>query len=72
MPDTGFLGLSLLCVAMGISFILFPHALLSASQFLNRTLVTLDQTLVRYRYAMGVLFVVGGYALFQIALLLPH
>lgn len=71
MPDSGMLALSLFSVVGGITFILFPGALLRFSSFLNRTIGVFDQRLMRYRYALGVLLFLLSYGLFRLALLLP-
>ena len=52
-------------------FVLFPHPLLSLSRTLNRTLVVLDEQLIRYRYALGLLLFAVSYLLFRLALLVP-
>ena len=72
MPDSGILVVSLVCVVGGVSFILFPHPLVSLSQALNRTLVALDGQLIRYRYVLGVLLFVASYLFFRLALLVPN
>ncbi|OGX38742.1 MAG: hypothetical protein A3C53_02670 [Omnitrophica WOR_2 bacterium RIFCSPHIGHO2_02_FULL_68_15] len=75
MPDTGLLLLSLVCLVAGIAFVLFPHPLLAISQSLNRTLnrtlVTLDERLIRHRYLSGLLLFVVSYLCFRLALLVP-
>ncbi|MBI2104715.1 MAG: hypothetical protein HYT90_03915 [Candidatus Omnitrophica bacterium] len=71
MPDIGCLFLSLVCLIVGASFILFPHALLGASRALNRTLTVLDDRLIRHRYVMGLLLFAVSYALFRLSLLIP-
>ena len=50
---------------------MFPHPLLGISQSLNRTLVSLDERLIRYRYLCGVVLFVVSYLCFQLALLVP-
>ena len=72
MPDTGFLFLSTLCLMAAVSFILFPNPLLKLSTALNRTLVMLDQRLMRHRYLMGALLFVVSYLLFNLALRIPE
>lgn len=71
MPDSGLLFVSLVCVVAGASFVLFPHPLLQFSRALNRTLVTLDEQLIRYRYLFGVLLFVVSYLCFRLALYIP-
>ena len=71
MPDSGFLVLSLLSIVLGTALFLSPQALLKASSLVNRTLVVLDEQLMRHRYVMGVLAFVASYAFFKIALMLP-
>lgn len=71
MPDTGFLFLSMMSVLVGATLFLAPNVILKVGQQLNRTLVVLDQGLLRHRYVMGVLAFLAGYAFFKIALLLP-
>ena len=71
MPDSGLLVLSLVCLAVGVGFVMFPHPLLILSQTLNRTLVTLDERLIRHRYLCGVLLFVVSYLCFRLALLVP-
>lgn len=70
MPNTGCLLLSLICLVLGVSFILFPRVLQEASRTLNRTLTVLDDRLIRYRYLMGLMLVVASYSLFRLSLLL--
>jgi hypothetical protein len=71
MPDSGLLGLSLVCLVVGAGFILFPHPLLALSQALNRTFTTLDTVLVRHRYLSGLVLFVASYLCFRLALLVP-
>ena len=71
MPDSGLLVLSLVCLAAGVGFVLFPHPLLTVSQALNRTLVRLDERLIRHRYLCGLLLFVVSYLCFRMALLVP-
>ena len=71
MPDSGLLFMSLLCLAAGAGFMLFPHPLLTISQTLNRTLVSLDERLIRHRYLCGALLFVGSYLCFRLALMVP-
>ena len=71
MPDTGFLFLSLLSVVVGAMFILVPDTLLKLSGALNRTLVTLDERLLRYRHLLGLTLLLLSYGLFQLALIMP-
>jgi hypothetical protein len=72
MPDSGLLFLSLICLVGAVGFVLFPHPLLAISQALNRTLVSLDDKLIRYRYVCGALLFVVSYLCFQLALLIPN
>jgi hypothetical protein len=71
MPDSGLIVLSLVCLAAGVGFLLFPHPLLAISQAMNRTLVPLDAKLVRFRYISGVFLFVASYLCFRLALDLP-
>ena len=71
MPDSGLLFMSLLCLAAGAGFVLFPRPLLAISQALNRTLVSLDERLIRHRYLCGALLFVVSYLCFRLALLVP-
>ena len=71
MPDSGLLLLSLVCLVAGVAFVLFPHPLLAISQALNRTLVSLDDKLIRRRYLCGALLFVVSYLCFRLALLVP-
>ena len=71
MPDSGLLVLSLVCLAAGAGFVLFPHPLLTISQALNRTLVSLDERLIRHRYLCGLLLFAVSYLCFRMALLVP-
>ena len=71
MPDSGLLLLSLLCLAAGAGFVLFPHPLMAISQALSRTRATLDDRLIRHRYLCGVLLFVASYLCFRLALLIP-
>ena len=71
MPDTGLLMVSLICLVAGVAFILYPHPLLNLSRALNRTLEVLDESLIRYRYVLGVLLAVVSYLLFRLAFLVP-
>ena len=71
MPDSGLLLLSLLCLGAGVGFILFPHPLLTISQVLNRSLLSLDDKLIRHRYICGILLFVVSYLCLRLALLVP-
>ena len=71
MPDSGLLLLSLVCLVVGVAFVLFPHPLLTISQALNRTLVNLDDRMIRHRYLCGALLFVVSYLCFRLALLVP-
>lgn len=71
MPDTGFLGLSFLSMLVGVMLFLFPQAILRFSGLLNRTLVVLDERLIRQRFLVGLLAFAASYAFFQLALLFP-
>ena len=71
MPDSGLLLLSLLCLAAGVGFVLFPHPLLAISQAMNRTLTTLDERLIHYRYLCGIVLFIVSYLCFRLALLIP-
>ena len=71
MPDSGLLVLSLVCLGVGVGFVMFPHPLLTLSQALNRTLITLDERLIRHRYICGTLLFVVSYLCFRLALLVP-
>ena len=72
MPDSGLLVLSGVCLATGVSFILFPDPLKRLSGVLDRTLVILDQSLMRHRYLIAVALFVTSYLFFRLALLLPE
>lgn len=71
MPDSGLLVMSLVCLVGGVGFVLFPHPLQAISQALNRTLVALDERLIRYRYVCGLLLFLVSYLCFRLALLVP-
>ena len=71
MSVSGLFVISLLCLVAGVGFILFPHPLLAISQAMNRTLVSLDERLIRHRYLCGVLLFVVSYLCFRLALLMP-
>ena len=71
MVETSVLLLSLICVGLGAAFVLFPRAMLAASRAMNRTLAAVDESLMRYRYLIGLLFFAVSYGLFRLALLMP-
>ena len=71
MPDTGCLFLSGLSVALGIMLFMFPAQIVKVGDLLNRTLIVLDQPLLRYRYLMGLGLFVLAYGLVRLSLLLP-
>ena len=71
MPDSGFLVLSFLSIAVGVMLFLLPHTLMKFSVLLNRTLTVFDDQMIRHRYVMGMLAFVASYAFFKIALMLP-
>ncbi len=71
MPDSGCIGLSLGSVVLGTLLFLYPGALGRVSSLLNRTLVSLDERLLRYRYFFGLLAFGASYAFFKLAVLLP-
>ncbi len=71
MPDTGCLALSGASVVLGVMLFMFPHPLVKIGELLNRTLVVMDQALLRYRYLLGLGLFVLAYGLFHLSLLLP-
>jgi len=71
MPDPGMLFVSVVCLVAGVSFFLFPHPLLNLSRALNRTLVVMDERLIRHRYVFGTLLFVVSYLCFRLALITP-
>jgi len=71
MPDSGLLFISLLGAVIGGLLFLSPHTLLDWSGRLNKTLVVLDEWLIRHRYVMGLFAFAASYAFFRLALLLP-
>jgi len=71
MPDTGCLLLSGFSVAVGVMLFMFPTQIIKLGSLLNRTLVILDQPLLRYRYLLGVGLFVLAYGLFRLSLWLP-
>ena len=70
MTPEGLLFVSLLCLLSGVLFFLFPGWLLKLSSYLNRSMITLDQKLMRHRYLVGTLLIVSSYLVFSIALTL--
>ncbi len=70
MPDSGLLFLSLASLIVGTLLFLHPKAILVCSSFLNRTLVVLDDALIRRRYVVGLLAFIASYAFFKLALLI--
>lgn len=71
MPDSGMVFLSLLSVVVGGCLVLSPQTLLTLSERLNVSLVTLDRWLIRHRYIMGIAAFGASYAFFSLALQLP-
>jgi hypothetical protein len=71
MPHKGLLLLSLGCALLSVLFFLFPGAISGANRFLNQTLASLDEPLMRYRYLFGALLAVAAYCIFRVALLVP-
>ena len=71
MPDAACLFLSVCLVVAGLTLLLFPQVMLHVSRSLNRTLMVLDDQLVRHHRLVGVLLFIVGYGVFQLALLLP-
>lgn len=71
MPDTGCLLASVLSSVLAAMFVLFPHALLKLSDFMNRSLTVLDARLMRMRYGWAVVLFVLSYALFKLSLMMP-
>ena len=70
MPEASCLLLSLLCLVVAVILVLFPHGLLDLSRTLNRTLMVLDDQLVKHRYLLSVLLVAVSYGLFRLSLLI--
>lgn len=70
MPEHRLIACSMIAVVLAVMFIMFPGILLHASRTMNRTMVSLDESLMRYRYLLGVLCAVMAYGLFRMALLL--
>lgn len=71
MPDTGMLFLSLVSVVVGTLLFLYPNGIHQFSSLLNRTMATLDESLIRHRYLLGVLTFVASYSFFKLALYIP-
>ena len=63
--------LSVVCLITAVSFVLFPDPLSRLSAALNKTLVVLDHTLMRYRHFVALLLFGVSYLLFRLALLIP-
>jgi hypothetical protein len=73
MPHQGLLLLSLSAMVIGTMYFLFPRVLLRVGQALNRfALQASDERMLRYRYLIGLIFFIGGYGLFKLALLISE
>ena len=70
MSQTGCLVLSLLFLVAAVAFILFPRGLLSLSRAMNRTLIVLDDQLVRHRYLVSLVLFAVSYMVFKLSLLI--
>ena len=71
MPHSGFLFLSVVSLVVGCALYLAPDAISKLDRVLGRTLVTMDEVLLKHRYVAGLLAFAASYAFFQIALTLP-
>ena len=71
MVDPLCLLLGVVCLITAVSFVLFPDPLSRLSASLNKTLVVLDHTLMRYRHVVALLLFGVSYLLFRLALLIP-
>ena len=71
MPDTGCLLLSLGALVLGTMFVLFARPLSKLSEALNRTIMTLDESLMRYRYLIALALFVVSYGLFNLSFVVP-
>jgi hypothetical protein len=69
MPNVAILCVSVVCLIAGVSVVLFPRQLLGVSRALSRPLVTLDESLIRHRYAFGALLFVASYLCFSLAMM---
>ena len=71
MPDTGCFALSVFALVSGVGLILFPHPLVMLSRTLNKTLVQLDDHVMRYRYLLALLAFAMSYGMFRLSIFLP-
>jgi len=69
MVEKLLLVLSLLLLVGAVLCIMFPKAVVGLSGALNRTLGSIDESLMRYRYVLGALLAVVSYGVFYLALL---
>lgn len=71
MVDPTWTTLSVLCLVTGALVILVPKLIVLANDRLSKALVSLDDLLLNYRYAVGIALMVVGYLCFRLALLVP-
>ena len=71
MPQTGLLVLSVLCLAIGALLLVSPKTVVSLGRVLNRTITTVDESMLHARYIWAALLVLTSYGLFRLAVLLP-
>jgi len=60
-------GLSLVALVGGIAVIVAPTWLVKLNAQLNKTLVSLDEVVVKYRYLVGALLLIVSYLCFRLA-----
>ena len=72
MLDNRLMGLSVVCIVLGVLLILYPKVFVSMSRLLDRSISVIDGLVMRYRYVVGIALAISGYALFQVALLIPR
>ncbi len=71
MPSTGLLALSLFCLVLAAFLLVSPKTVVNLSQFLNRTITSVDESMIQARYIWAALLVLTSYGLFRLAVLLP-
>ncbi len=71
MPEMGLLVLSLLSLVIGVLLLVSPKTVVSLGRVLNRTITTLDESMIHARYIWAALLVLTSYGLFRLAVLLP-
>ncbi len=71
MLNPGWSSLTVFALAGGVLIILAPKFVVKMNRALNKALLSMDDLIMRYRHAIGVLLLLVAYLCFQLALFVP-